>query len=145
MRKLIIDLFAFAVLAFGAFVLVSGIGAKPERKDRTPAPKAEAKQAIPDLAGESRWGFITQKGRAISITGHDQWEASGEIRKDGKLFVTWILTGTERAGPALYTINPDGSITGHWNYSDRVMIDKDGVIQGLTQPDTLRAAAKPEL
>ena len=132
MRKLILDISAFALISA---LCAATLMAKPERKD-APPPKKEVR--LPDISGDSRWGFITQKGRAITITGHDQWEASGEIRADGKLLVTWIPTGTDRAGPGLYEIKANGSIEGSWNYADRVSTDKDGNLQGLTQPDTLR-------
>lgn len=110
--------------------------AKPDR----PQEKKPSKQVpIPRIAGESRWGIIAQDGRAITIDGHDHWYVlTGEIRADGKLFVVWIRRSDGRAGPGLYDIGADGSISGRWGWGDVAEQDDNGNWRGLNMFDTLR-------
>lgn len=103
---------------------------------------------VPQIAGPSFWGLIEQNGKKIKIDGDPKWYvATGEIRADGKLFVLWIHREDGRVGPGLYTLNQDGSITGHWAWGDAqgVEVDDKGNWRGLNQPDTIRYPPMPDL
>lgn len=93
------------------------------------APLPPGTPKLPDLAGESNWGVVTQKGRDIAIGGHPCWNASGEIRPDGKVHVIWIQNADGRIGRGMYTV--DGKdLTGHWGWDDQVEVSETGEIAG---------------
>ncbi len=124
-------IFFAACLSVALFAL-----AKPDREDpaKKPAP-------IPNVAGQSRWGLIEQAqgSNKVKIDGHPHWYVEyGEIRKDGKLFVIWILRADGRAAPGLYEIDKDGGITSLWGWGPDCTQDDKGEWHGLTQPDELR-------
>lgn len=131
---------AFATCLTLALSPLVYLSAKPDR----PIPKKPL--PVPNIAGDSRWGTITQSGKKIEIDGDPKWYVKhGEIRADGKLFVIWIFRDDGKAAPGLYTINADRSITGHWQWGESAMQDDKGNWIGLTQTDTLRFAAVPDL
>lgn len=133
MRKLIVDTLLFilvwSLLAFTIF-------AKPDR----PTPKKDA--PIPNLAGPSNWGQISQDGRKITVTGHERWTAEGEIRKDGTVYLLWTQVSDGKRAPGLYQVKDEG-IFGLWNWGEYVEVLPSGEMKGLELSDTLRA--KPEI
>jgi len=98
------------------------------------------RKAVPDITGPSEWGTIYQVGSRITITGHEKWDATGEIRPDGEsVYLMWIEKGTNKPAPSVYTLIQDNVvIVGRWGWIDDVMIQKDGSITGATMADTLR-------
>lgn len=115
-------------------------GAPPDRKDE----KTKKPPVIPQIAGDSVWGEVSQESHKITIHKHPHWYVSdGEIRKDGKLFVYWIQRSDGRVAPGLYDINEDGSITGLWAWTEDVFTDDDGAMHGMDKRDTLRAKLMP--
>ncbi len=109
----------------------------------TPEPKKE--KPIAQIAGPSTWGDITQNKSAIEIQGNEIWFVNqGEIRKDGKLLVFWILRSSGAVAPGLYDIHADGSIDGMWGWGENVTTDPDGTIHGLTYTDTLRVKVEAD-
>lgn len=153
MLKLFLLLTAFAVLSLLPHRVLSGnpqipaSGTPPRMCIAIPdKPEPKKPPELPQLTGESNWGLITQGGaanRAIFINGHDRWHVDhGEIRADGMLSLMWIESLTGRRAPGLYTIHPDGSIVGFWNYEDETSKDADGNYRAFTCPDTLREAKK---
>ena len=124
-------------------IFLGDLIAKPERDDHVPKKKD---QPIPNISGPSVWGDIEQVGRKISIHKHTQWFVSdGEILPDGRLFVWWIQRSDGRTGPGIYTINPNGSISGRWAMrSEEVYQDEKGEWVGLSQSDVLRHAPSKE-
>ena len=136
MKRLLIDTFVFACL----FWFVALLLGKPDRPDKTPKKPVP----IPQIAGDSTWGIISQTGRAVTVDGHEKWYVKdGEILKDGRVKLLWVQRSDGRLAPSVYTIGKDGSIRGRWAFGDNVTIDKDGEMIGLDQFDTLRAA--PEI
>ena len=117
--------------------------AKPERPD--PSPKRS--QPIPQIAGPSRWGDISQDGKGkITIDGHERWYVErGEVRPDGTIIVIWIQRSDGAPAPGVYKLSADGSITGRWGWGTDAKERKDGTFDGLTSPDTLREAAIPDI
>lgn len=130
---------ALSLLAYSSLSLVDALTTTP---DRPPLPKkAEPERPVPQIAGPSVWGTVEQDGRKVKIDGHPQWYVEhGEIRKDGKLLLTWVFRSDGRAAPGLYEIAPDSSVKGFWQWGPDCYEDENGVWHGLTLPDTLRHA-----
>jgi hypothetical protein len=93
------------------------------------APKVKAKPIRPDIAMESNWGTIRVFGDRVVIAGHEQWNAEGVFRPDGKVFVMWV-EASGRRGPGVYEITNDQKLgtvlQGHWGYEDAVEVGQDG-------------------
>lgn len=103
------------------------------------APARDIPNKLPDIAGETNWGTLSQvgDGRKITITGNAHWEATGEIRKDGSVYVLWILTETGQPAPGVYRI--DGTdLIGVWGWSNNVTHEADGTLTGALMEDTIR-------
>lgn len=96
---------------------------------------------VPNIAGQSEWGTIYQVGSRITITGHEKWDATGEIRADGEsVYLLWIERDTNKPAPSVYKLIKDNVfIVGLWGWSGEVVIQKDGSITGSTIADTLRS------
>lgn len=63
----------------------------------TPIPREEQNSDLPDLSMKSNYGVITQNGRDLSINGHQYWQAYGQIREDGRVYLFWTTTeGTQK-------------------------------------------------
>lgn len=139
------DLCALAVLALLAWSATHATFVQcspPDRPDATPK-KAPKELPVPGIAGPCNWGEITQDGRKITIDGHLHWYVhTGEIRKDGSLYVVWIWREDGRAAPGVYAIRQDKSIQGKWGWGTDVAEDKDGNLSGLKYDDTLRPAPR---
>ncbi len=90
-------------------------------------PKApEAKKAtVPDLAGDTNWGTLTQDGKAFTINGNAMWRAVGHIREDGKVFVLWTDLTNDEPCPGVYELR-DGELHGTWARSSNSDFEKDG-------------------
>lgn len=129
----------FAVV-LAIFMIAGIVVGKPAR---SPAKEPEAKKAIPDLAGESNWGFVSQAGTSIQINGHSSWYAIGLIRPDGKVQITWTLTDGSRSGIGVYTVE-GCDLIGRWGWCEVVEVDKAGDLQGETSPDITRKIKPPE-
>ncbi len=112
--------------------------ASPDRKDTTPPKRTEPKPP-PFIGGPCNFGLLLQDGRKIEISGHASWKATGEIRKDGKLRVSWTRISDGRHALALYLLNADGSITGTWGYVGECQYDDEESLIGQTCQETLRA------
>lgn len=91
-----------------------------------PVPKEKAKEpSTPDISGECQFGMVKQTGRKIVISGHANWYAEGEIRKDGKtLGILWTTANGDRA-LAVYAINGQ-ELSGHWQWEAYSEIDEKG-------------------
>lgn len=122
----------FAALV--AFTVAAALlHAKPDRPAITqPEPKPPA---IPVLVTNTNWGVLTQTGRKFTIYGHECWEATGEIRKDGSVLVLWYNYDRARFAPGVYTIKKDGEMHGEWNFDSDAEIDENGKIVGRTVSD----------
>jgi hypothetical protein len=114
--------------------------ASPERPDIKPSPKA-APLPIPDLSGLTNWGLMEQSGRQLRLTGHPVWEAVGNIKANGEVYLLWTLLSNGQPAPSLYKV-VEGihgkELHGNWNYAENVTVDKDGKIEGLNRPDVVR-------
>lgn len=112
--------------------------AKPD----LPAPKKEASPkvpSVPNLAGQTNWGELTQVGSSFKIDGHPVWFAVGEIRVDGKVNVIWTLRENNEPCPGVYEIRKiDNALVGLWGYSrHEIHIDEEGNLVGSpTYTDT---------
>ena len=125
-------LLAFMMLCMSYHAIAS---ITPDRKEV--APKQPREKVVPFIAGPTAYGFAQQNGRDVTITGHERWQATGRIRSDGKLAVTWEdINGTVAYG--LYAIHADGSIQGRYGYADSCQWDDDGGLAGVTFTETLR-------
>ncbi len=131
MRKLLIDVTAFTCLAVTALATIGFIAAKP---DKTP-PKSVP---VPDLShlGETNWGEFKQDGRKLTLRGNSHWEADGEIRKDGKVWLVWTLLSDGKRAPGLYDVK-DKTLVGLWAYGEDVTIEDDGTVTGLRFGDQI--------
>lgn len=113
--------------------LVTFADAKP---DKTP-PKVPV---VPSLGMYSNWGLITQDGRKLTIEGHPTWTATGEVRKDGSVYLVWELNADGRRGMGVYRVVPseDGKsleLHGQWGWGDECELDADGSIKGGIRQD----------
>ncbi len=115
----------FTLLA--VVLLTQAVLAKPTRE--TPPAKAEAQEKAlpPQLAKDSNWGKLTQSGTAIQISGHEIWEAIGEIRKDGKVQLVWTLIADGSVCLGVYDVVGE-ELIGLWQHGDRCYIAKDGTL-----------------
>lgn len=105
-----------------------------------PAPQELPKETpIPQIAGPSNYGDITQHFRQVAIDGHPNWYAGkGEVSEQtGKLRLEWVQRSTGRPAIGLYDLT-DGGIIGHWGWVGDVFIDK-GIMYGPQSSETLRA------
>ncbi len=100
------------------------------------APAREENAKAPDLNMESNWGTVKQDGPNIAIGGHAHWTASGEIRKDGKVYLMWQTVASGEFAPALYEVK-DGAMVGKWGWLKDVEFDDDGNITGELCDDTI--------
>ncbi len=121
---------------------IGDCSATPDRKDPLPPPRKET--PIPQSAGPSNWGDITQHLREVQIDGHPSWYAGkGEITKDGKLLLEWICRSDGKPAIGLYVLGADGSIIGHWGWVGEAFIDK-GIMYGPQNSETLRGKANDD-
>ena len=91
---------------------------------------------LPDISGQTNWGYLDQTGRNFSITGHDKWQAIGSIRKDGKVQLIWTQLSNKEPCPGVYSIREkDNALVGVWGYSNRVNVEPDGSLSGEVQSD----------
>ena len=96
--------------------------------DKKPVPDPP----LPVLSGPSRFGDITQDGRAFRISGRT-WSGSGVIEKDGVLSIQWTMRGQGVVGFGQYHFNADDdSITGVWSWTG------GAEIEGLIHYEVLR-------
>lgn len=129
-----------------AFALVTFSCMSAEFPPDRPSIEPKKPPAIPQIAGPSQWGDITQVGRSITITGHEHWRVDkGEIKNDGTLQVIWILNADGKAAPGLYKIKANGHISGLWAWGTEVTEDEDGNLLGLHVPDVLRRVIPVEI
>lgn len=128
------------LLALIVALLTSIAFATPDRPDAKKIPRPEFR--YPDLAGAANpsvWGklhFDRQSG-ALVIEGHPHWDATGQIRPDGKMQLLWT-TKDGRPAPGVYEIGKDGILSGQWGYAEDVDIDDGGAITGSTHRDVIR-------
>ncbi len=120
-----------------AFFVACTLTAAPDRPREVP----QKKSAIPNLAGPSNWGDITQQDANVSVDGHPSWTAFGKIIGN-KLIVEWTHTTDQRPAYGEYAIAADGSLIGAWNWVDDLIVNDDGTTQPPMNAETLRAAAK---
>lgn len=100
-----------------------------------PLPGADRDQPmLPDLAGESNWGMVTQEGRKLEINGHKEWTATGEIRDDGTVLLEWIKVKDGRYCPGVYKVE-GRDLQGMWGYQGEIHFDEAGAIQGVLYKD----------
>lgn len=93
---------------------------------------------LPDLAGLSTYGEISQAGRSIALEG-PSWTALGEIRADGKLQLVWTEVRTGRVGLSVYDLDSTGHWKGHWGWLGEVRIEGDmGEVTGAIMLDIMR-------
>lgn len=122
------------------------IGITSFAPDRPPEKKPEpAPVVIPQIEGECQYGVISQVGRRIAING-DTWDASGEIRADGKsMFLLWTLKSSGAPAPSVYRF--EGGIIGLWGWGEDAILDDEGNLHGRNlRSDTLqRVEVKPDL
>ena len=100
----------------------------------------EAKQPPMWLAGETNWGTVEQVGRVIHFRGHPIWEATGCVRADGKLLLTWMHRDGSKA-LSLYTIKGK-VVVGQWGWEGVCRITRNGDIDGQLWPDRIRLVEK---
>lgn len=136
-HQILEGLLAALLLAIAYAALAGLTFATPDRKEPPPPKKAPAPP--PFIGGPCNWGAILQEGRKIEIRGHCHWEADGRIRADGKLAVYWTRASDGAICPALYVLNADGSITGHWGVGTEAEFDDDGNLVGRVNGETVRA------
>ena len=112
-------------------LLLSTVTASPGR-NLPPPIKQPQPPAIIDLSGETNWGTLVQTGRQIRITGHDQWEAIGQIRADGRVTIIWTMLSDGSVCPGVYDIRKeDGALIGTWGHASQgVTIGDDGSLIG---------------
>lgn len=134
-RRSILITLTFMILT----AVMATVDAKPERKSTEPAAPKKAETQPDIIVGETNWGKLERNGKNFTITGHDTWEAVGEIRtrKDGSrfLFILWTLLSNGRAAPGIYEIGKDG-LTGTWGYAEDVTLE-DGKLSGSSSSDRI--------
>jgi hypothetical protein len=131
----------FILFIFVASLSVSLLNAKPGRQDNEPK-KDKPAPKLPDMTMTSNWGVVTQNGNVLKIEGHPHWSAVGEILKSGKVSLVWELLSDGRYAPGFYEW--DGKqLNGRWNYADRVSVEDDGSLTGVTNADTIRKVVMP--
>lgn len=106
--------------------------------DRPDLPKSKAKEnPVPFIGGHTNWGFLEhdQKDpRKFTITGHSHWEAVGEIRPDGKVFILWTMLSDGRRAPGVYRIE-GRDLHGQWAFGENVEVQEDGSLKGFLHDD----------
>lgn len=117
------------------FTVALTTDAKPDK----PAPKAEQKKAMPPVivSGLTNWGTLTQSGTSIKLEGHPVWDAIGNVRPDGRVYILWTLKATSEPCPGVYNVNKDGSLDGLWGYGGRCQVDEKGDLVGDTHSDRI--------
>ncbi len=108
-------------ILFAAVLLTCSFAiAKPARQSPPMPPPAKV-EAVPQLAGSTTWGVMVQDGRRLTINGNNNWFGFGEIRRDGKVQLTWVQIEDNRQGIAVYLVEENGRLlSGIWGWSDEV-------------------------
>lgn len=91
---------------------------------------------LPDLAGNSSYGQVTQAGPVLTFLGGNGWEASGVIQADGTIRVTWMHQQSGRSAMGIYTAG-EGGISGRWGWMEEIEVTAAG-IKGATFPEVIR-------
>jgi hypothetical protein len=85
-------------------------------RDKEPSP---VQPEFADLAGECVWGTVTQDGRKIAIKGRETdvgtWDASGELRADGTIYLAWIELESGTLAAGVYRLT-ERTLDGQWNF-----------------------------
>lgn len=83
------------------------------------------KKKRPNINGwHTNYGDVKQVGENVFLAGHDNWEAEGFFRKDGKLALTWICLYNELLAVGLYELK-DGALWGQWGFEDEAKFVPD--------------------
>lgn len=117
-----------------------GFVAVPDKAKKEPKPAP-----VVDLSMASNWGKVSHDAGsgAITITGHPLWDAVGEVRKDGSVFLLWTLKSTGQPCPGVYKVHSDKSLTGAWGFGGSVIVEPDGSLSGETHDDQIYPAPVP--
>jgi len=102
------------------------------------APQQNAPPQVPNIAGDTRHGKLMQSGRQLRLDG-ELWDAIGEIREDGSVFLLWTCKSNDRVAVSVYRIVP-GIIEGEWGWAEDSYIKADGSLGGTNRNhDVMRA------
>ncbi len=96
-----------------------------------PAPVAPR---LPNLAGHCQFGEIVQNGRKVFIVS-EYWNASGEVRPNGLVFLSWTRKDSATIWLALYKVTEEGHLVGHFGDAEKCEVgeaDICGEISGET-------------
>lgn len=93
---------------------------------------------VPDLEGETNWGYIKQDGLNLIISGHPQWIATGKIckDKDRTVIIQWVEIETGRAGPGVYKM-VGKDLVGEWGWSPDTWVNPNNAIGGDSRADRI--------
>ena len=123
------------------FVSAMAIDAKP---DKPAPPKSEQKKAAPVIvSGMTNWGNLQRSGNVLKIEGNIFWEALGEIRSDGRVYLLWTKKSTNEPCPGVYAIKTNGELHGHWGYGGRCSVNDKGDLVGVTYSERIHSVEPP--
>jgi hypothetical protein len=92
-------------------------------------PVKKTGDALPYVSGECPWGIVSQGGRKIIITGGSSWTASGMVRDDSKVELTWTILSSGKEAMGVYSFK-NGILSGQWGWMEDVDLDRDGNLSG---------------
>ena len=140
-----------ALLLIAPIALISD--AKPTKPGTAPAPKAPTKtprqttidrlKLLAADGGATNWGLLDLGNPSFELTGHPTWDAIATVRDDGKIAVTWTLKSDGEICPGLYSVEPDGSMTGCWGRGHEVRFEDNGELTGNVRADRVYRLPPP--